>query len=142
MDLSTRDTLMICYATDDSEELAIWLAVKLTLAGYKIWLDKLALVGGRPFIKDIENVIKDRACRVLALMSPASIIRPNPKRERALASQVRDKLHIEDFIIPIRAHPQFRSTDLDFYTTDHQWIDMSGDWILDQGNIRLHSWQR
>lgn len=119
---------MISYATTDSGELATWLAVKLTTAGYRVWLDKLSLKGGRPFIKDIEDVIKDRACRVLALMSPEAIKRPNPRRERSIASQMRDQLKVDDFIIPIRAHADFKSSDLDFYTTDHQWIDMTGNW--------------
>lgn len=119
------DLIFISYATTDATDLATWLAVKLISAGYNVWIDKAKLTGGRPFINDIESAIKNNCCRFLALMSPDSILRPNPKRERSLASQVRDQRKIDDFIIPIRAHRNIKSSDLDFYTTDHQWIDFT-----------------
>lgn len=126
----TRDTIFISYATTDCAELANWLAVKLTLEGYKIWIDKRALKGGDNFIKDIEDTIKNDSFRFLALMSPGAIMRNNPKRERALASQTRDQLGIENFIIPIRAHASFEPRNLDFYTTDHQMIDFTTNWAV------------
>lgn len=128
MSQENRDVVFISYATTDSSDLAIWLAVKLTGAGYNVWLDKPKLIGGRPFINDIEDTIKNRCCKFLALMSPEAVSRPNPKRERSIASKTRDSLNFDDFIVPIRANASFLSSDLDFYTTDHQWIDFTTSW--------------
>jgi len=48
-----RDTLFISHATPDDVEFTIWIASRLELMGYKIWIDKEGLLGGERFWKEI-----------------------------------------------------------------------------------------
>ena len=77
-------SLFISYATEDSV-LADWLALKLASEGYKVWYDRLKLLGGESYPRDITEAIRERTFRVIALFSRNSISKPNPVKERALA---------------------------------------------------------
>lgn len=52
-----RDTIFISHATPEDNEFTIWLASRLELLGYKVWIDKNELLGGEVFWADIEDVI-------------------------------------------------------------------------------------
>lgn len=53
-----RDTIFIGHATPEDNEFTIWLASRLELLGYKVWIDKKELLGGETFWETIESAIK------------------------------------------------------------------------------------
>ncbi|HEY0667914.1 MAG TPA: toll/interleukin-1 receptor domain-containing protein [Sphingobacteriaceae bacterium] len=64
-----RDTIFISHATPEDNEFTIWLASRLELLGYKVWIDKKELLGGETFWGTIESAIKFNAAKVLLVYS-------------------------------------------------------------------------
>lgn len=64
-----RDTIFLSHATPEDNEFTIWLASRLELLGYKVWIDKSELLGGEVFWADIEDAIKNKAIKVLLIYS-------------------------------------------------------------------------
>ncbi|MGE5575198.1 MAG: toll/interleukin-1 receptor domain-containing protein [Ignavibacteria bacterium] len=118
--------LFISYATEDWI-LADWLALKLASEGYKIWYDRIKLLGGESYPRDITEAIKNQTFRVLALLSRNSINKPNPIKERTLALNIARERKI-DFLIPINVDG-LRATELDFMTSDLTFIPFDGSWF-------------
>ncbi len=119
-----RDYLFISYAWEDVA-LAEWLAYKLTGFGYKVWCDRIKLFGGESFPREIDNAIKNRTFRLLALLSPASIDKPNPTKERTLALAIAKERKI-DFMIPLNLG--LRATELNWMLSDLTYIDFQTNW--------------
>jgi uncharacterized protein YueI len=69
MTIAMRDTIFISHATPEDNEFTIWLASRLELMGFKVWIDKNELIGGETFWNDIESVIKNRAAKFLLVYS-------------------------------------------------------------------------
>jgi TIR domain len=88
--------LFISYA-DEDVALAKWLARKLASFGYAVWFDQLKMLGGEPWPQTIDDAIKNRTFRMLALMSANSISKPNPTKERTLALRIARQRNIPDF---------------------------------------------
>lgn len=95
-----RDHIFISYAIEQSA-LCDWLARKLAAEGYAVWYDRLKLLGGEDWPKDIGTAIKERSFRVLALLSRDSAGKPNPTGEWITALAVGRELVIDDFLIPL-----------------------------------------
>lgn len=115
--------LYISYATEDIA-LATWLARKLAAAGYAVWFDKLKLLGGEPWPQSIDDAIKHRTFRMLALMSAHSFSKPNPTKERTAALDVARKKQIPDFLITLKVD----DAELDWQTTDISYISFNDGW--------------
>src|ERR1700752_2466117 len=79
-----RDHLFISYAGEDWPFVE-WLALRLKAEGYKGWCDRFKLLGGESYPKDIDEAIKNRTIRLLAVLSRYSVQKPNPLKERTLA---------------------------------------------------------
>ena len=126
METLDRDHLFISYAYEQ-EDLAMWLALKLSGEGYRVWVDQLELLGGEPFPTDIDRAIRHRAFRVLGLISRDSVDKPNPRGERTLALAVGKALGIDDFYIPLRADG-ILPEELNFQISDRTYIDFSQTW--------------
>src|SRR5438445_9768695 len=94
-----REHLLVNYATEDWA-LAEWLTRRLTAEGYRVWCDRFQLLGGESYPRDIELAIKTRTFRLLALLSKASLNKPNPRKERTLALNL-GKERAVDFLIPL-----------------------------------------
>ncbi|MEZ5991412.1 MAG: toll/interleukin-1 receptor domain-containing protein [Planctomycetota bacterium] len=95
------DTLFISHANPSDNALTIWLASRLTQLGYKVWADVVHLKGGAYTWRDIEDVLRTRASRVLYLFSHKSKDAPGVLDELELARSLqRDRGR--EFIIPIR----------------------------------------
>src|SRR5207247_138875 len=120
------DHVFINYGTED-QDLASWLALKLTAAGYLAWFDQYKLLGGEPFPTDIDHAIKERTFRMVSILSRATIDKPNPRKERTAALNVSKALGIPDFVIPIKA-AELDSIDLSWQVSDLTWIDFSMNW--------------
>jgi hypothetical protein len=123
---AARDHLFISYATEDSI-LADWLSLKLASEGYNIWYDRIKMLGGESYPRDITKAIKNKTYRVIALLSKSSISKPNPVKERTLALNIAKEREIEDFLIPLNVDG-LKPTELDFMTSDLVFISFYRGW--------------
>lgn len=123
MSSSAQSHLFISYAVEDAA-LADWLARKLAGQGYAVWLDRLKLLGGEPWPRDIDKAIKERTFRMLALLSDSSLQKPNPSKERTLAMSISKARGIPDFLIPLKLD----SAELDWMTADLTYLPFNRGW--------------
>ena len=126
LDTEAKDHLFISYASEDWI-FADWLALKLASEGYKIWYDRIKLLGGESYPRDITVAIKNQTFRVLALLSRNSIDKPNPIKERTLSLNIAKEQKI-DFLIPLNVDG-LKATDLDFMTSDLTFIPFEKSWF-------------
>lgn len=104
--MANRDTLFISHATPEDNNFAIWLASRLKALGYKVWVDKTALLGGEKFWQEIDRIIRHRATKVLLVYSrntcrngePGSL-RDGIDKELSLAESVSKQNGLNDFVI-------------------------------------------
>ena len=89
-----RDHIFISYATEQSA-LCDWLARRLAAEGYAIWCDRQKLLGGENWPNDIDVAINERTFRMLALLSRASMNKPNPQGEWLKGIAIGKKLDID-----------------------------------------------
>src|SRR5690606_5445361 len=64
-----RDTIFISHATPEDNDFTIWLASRLQMLNYEVWIDKNGLLGGEKFWEEIDQVIRNRAAKVLLVYS-------------------------------------------------------------------------
>jgi len=102
--MSERDVIFISHATPDDNEFVRWLGTRLTGYGYKVWADIFDLAGGTPFWVSIEDAIRKRAVKVIAVVSHASCRpdRSGVRNEISVADAVKKALKDPEFIIPVR----------------------------------------
>lgn len=108
-----RDTIFISHATPEDNEFTIWLASKLELMGYKVWIDKKGLLGGEKFWEEIDNEIRNNTIKFLLVYSNNIFYKDemgNPKggklkdgvyKEYNFAETIGKNQQIKDFIIPL-----------------------------------------
>jgi len=115
--------LFISYAVENAM-LARWLARKLAARGHPVWFDQLKLLGGEPWPQTIDDAIKNRTFRMVALISEHSLKKPKPTGERVLAQNIAEKRKIPDFLIPLKVD----GSELDWLTTTISYISFSRSW--------------
>jgi len=120
-----RDHLFISYATEDWPFVE-WLTLRLTAEGFKVWCDRLKLLGGESYPRDIDEAIKNRTFRFLAVLSHSSIKKTNPLKERTLALNL-SRERKENFVIPINLDG-ISPTDLDWTVSDLTFIPFHLSW--------------
>jgi hypothetical protein len=120
-----KDHLFISYATED-QALADWVALRLSSEGYKIWYDRIKLLGGESYPTDITSAIKNRTYRLLFLESHSSLNKPNPMKEVTLALNVSRERN-EEFVIPLKVD-DLKPSDLNFLTSDLVYIPFNRGW--------------
>ncbi len=98
-DSTIQDHLFISYAWENCA-LADWLVRQLTLHGYRVWCDRFQMLGGESFPQTIDQAIKTRTFRMIALLSRHSLDKPNPRKERTLALNLGRQWAV-DFMIPL-----------------------------------------
>ncbi len=124
--MAERDHIFLSYATEDAA-LADWLARKLAAAGYAVWYDRMKLLGGEPWPKDIDLAIKTRTFRMLALLSKASVQKDNPSRERTTAQAVGRDLKTPDFLITLNVDG-LRPTEIPWTLSEINYIPFQSSW--------------
>jgi hypothetical protein len=122
---SRRDHLFISYATEDWLFVE-WLTLRLTAEGYKVWCDRIKLLGGESYPRDIDAAIKWRTVRFLTVLSYHSIKKPNPLKERTLALNLAKERN-ENFVVPINLDG-ISPTDLDWMVSDLTFISFHLGW--------------
>lgn len=113
-----RDHLFISFAPEE-KALAEWLTQKLTAEGYKVWCESFKLLGGENYPDNVDRAIKERAYRVIAPYSRASLSNAEVVRQRGIAASITDP---SDFVIPLNVDG-LSSSDLDRKTAQLQFID-------------------
>lgn len=119
----SRTHLFISYAYED-QVFARWLARKLAFYGYGVWFDQIKLLGGESWVFEVDEAIKERSFRVLALLSNSSISKSHPMKERTMAQRVGQQLEIDDFLIPLNldgTEPDWKVSDLSWISFNHGW---------------------
>jgi TIR domain len=127
-----RDHLFVSYAGEDGA-LAEWLTLKLTGEGYAVWCDRTKLLGGESYPRDIDDAIKNRTFRLLALLSRASLAKDNPVKERTLALNL-GRSRREDFLIPINVDG-LTPSELDWMTADLTFTPFHNGWASGFGQL-------
>ncbi len=137
---SQRDHLFISYATEDWLFVE-WLALRLTAEGYKVWCDRIKLLGGESYPQDIDAAIKWRTFRFLTVLTQHSINKPNPLKERTLALNLAKERN-ENFVVPINLDG-ISATDIGWMVSDLTFIPFYLGWadglkqllkLLDEAN--------
>jgi len=103
--MTTRDTLFISHATPQDNEFSIWLASRLEMMGYKVWLDKAGLLGGERFWPTIQQAIQS-SIKVLFVYSnnivtEEGILKGGIENEIEYAKSIATANNLKDFIIPL-----------------------------------------
>jgi hypothetical protein len=108
-----RDTVFISHATPEDNEFTIWLASKLELMGYKVWIDKNGLLGGEKIWEEIDNAIRNQTIKFLLVYSSNIFQKDDQKKpiggklkdgvskEYNFAETIGKNEKIKDFIIPL-----------------------------------------
>jgi hypothetical protein len=104
-----RKTIFISHATPEDNEFTIWIASRLELAGYDVWIDKKGLIGGEKFWEEIDNVIRNNAIKFLLVYSENICYDKQPGKlkdginnELELAKSIGKRESIKDFIVPLK----------------------------------------
>ena len=132
MNNDSRDHLFISYADEDSK-FAEWLSLKLASEGYKVWFDRIKLLGGESYPKDIDDAIKNLSFRLIAILSRHSISKLNPLKECTLGLSISRERGI-NFIIPINLDG-LAPTELNWMTSDLTFVSFHESWA--KGFTRL-----
>lgn len=120
-----QDHLFVNYASEDVA-FSDWLSLKLASEGYNIWYDRMKLLGGESYPRDIDNAIKNQTFRFITLLSRNSINKANPLKERTLALTIAKERNM-DFLIPInvdglKPHQlPWMASDLTFISFERSW---------------------
>lgn len=85
LSISPRFDHLVLDHLDADTTIALWLARRLTLAGFRVWCRNLAPLAGTSANESIKTLIKTRAFRYLPILSPASVDSPDMAARRALA---------------------------------------------------------
>jgi hypothetical protein len=104
-----RETIFISHATPEDNDFTIWLASRLKVMGYKVWIDKEGLLGGENFWKEIDGIIRNEAIKFLLVYSnnicynqEAGNLKAGIQDELELAKSIGRKNGLGDFIIPLK----------------------------------------
>lgn len=105
--MAERETIFISHATPGDNAFTVWLASRLSLAGYDVWCDAEKLLGGEDFWKDIEKVIRKQTAKFLLVISENAFddngdLRGGIANELALANIVKKEIKDDYFVVPVR----------------------------------------
>jgi hypothetical protein len=100
----SRDTVFISHATPHDNDFVRWLGARLTGYGYKVWADLFELKGGNPFWSTIEEALRHHACKMIFVVSKASVDpgRTGTLNELSVADALKKQLKDDSFIIPVK----------------------------------------
>jgi hypothetical protein len=93
--------LFITHAAPEDNEFALWLSSKLTMAGYRVWIDQRRLRGGADFWDEIERILRHHALKQIVIFTE-NVRKDGVKKELAIGDAVRKKKSDPRFMIPVR----------------------------------------
>lgn len=122
-----RDTLFISHANPEDNDFTLWLGAQLRRSGYRVWSDITDLKAGENFWDSIEDVIRNRAAKVIVVLSKNAENRHGLLDEVNLAVTVERTEKLRDFVIPIKLdHTAF--SDVRANLARKHIITFSGGW--------------
>lgn len=100
-----RNTIFISHSTPQDNEFSIWVASRLEMLGYNVWVDKKGLLGGERFWPTIQKAI-DGAVKILLVYSKniinsEGVLKPGIENEVEYGKSVASENGLKDFIIPL-----------------------------------------
>jgi hypothetical protein len=95
-----RDVVFLSHANPEDNEFTLWLTLQLANEGYRVWCDLTQLLGGEDFWHDAERAIRERAIKLIYVLSTTSNTKEGPLQELQVAKNVARNEHLADFIIP------------------------------------------
>ena len=143
-----KDILFISHATPSDNTFAVWLATKLELCGYKVWVDVNNLPPSVDFWNTIDHTIRNEAIKFIFVLSNVSIDsnRDGVQKELAVADKVRRQ--VPNFIVPVRIDNVnfndlpveiLRLNAIDFYNNWAKGLDALLKYLNDEGVPKLAS---
>jgi TIR domain len=96
-----RTTVFLTHAAPEDNEFALWLASKLAMAGYRVWIDRRRLHGGDDSWDEIDRVLRTEAIKQVVVFT-RNVGKPGVKKELAIGEIMKRRLPDPRFIIPIR----------------------------------------
>jgi TIR domain len=100
--ISSRELLFLTHAAPEDNEFALWLSSKLTMAGYRVWIDSRRLRGGLDFWDEIERVLRNDALKQIIVFT-GNVRKDGVKKELAIGDAVRKAIPDPKFMIPVRS---------------------------------------
>ena len=100
-----RNLIFISHANPEDNDITIWLGSRLALAGYEVWSDLTKLKGGEYFWDDIQEIIQEKAIKVVVIMTTEAMQKKGVKDEIQLAVDTEATLGDNEFVIPIVYKP-------------------------------------
>jgi hypothetical protein len=132
IDPAAQDFVFLDYADADAV-LGTWLARKLMASGYRAWCRGLSLLAGDRPSEVMESVIRNNACRVVALYSESSLRDPDALVRRSMALGLARERG-PNFFIPVSSTPIDRGR-LDYQTKDLAFIPFERNWAEGIGQL-------
>jgi hypothetical protein len=123
-----RNKLFISHATPDDNDFTKWLSLKLIALGYEVWCDLFYLQKGSDFWNEIENEIRENACKFLIVQTEISNKRDGVLKELAVATKVKKQLQDETFIIPLAIDSKLSYDDINIELVRLNSIDFKTSW--------------
>lgn len=100
-----KDQIFISHATPEDNEFTIWLASRLEMMGYQVWIDKNELLGGERFWPTIQKAINESK-KVLIVCSSNilknGVLKEGIEREFEYANSIASSQGYSDFVIPLK----------------------------------------
>jgi hypothetical protein len=93
-----KQTIFISHSTPEDNLFSLWLASRLSIIGYSVWVDLKNLGGGEDSWGKIEKIIREDTVKFIFVVSNLSIKKQGTRNELALA----ERLRIDNFIVPIK----------------------------------------
>jgi len=132
-----KDVLFIGHATPEDNRFATWLATKLELLGYNVWVDVKSLDPSDDFWIMIEETIRSRAVKFIFVASRTSVLgnRDGVLKELSVADKV--KRNNPGFIIPVRIDDvSFSDFPVEIIRLDA--IDFNRNWAVGLAKLAKH----
>jgi hypothetical protein len=127
---SFKKLIFISHSVPSDDYLAIWLASKLRLMGYEVWIDKEDLRSGGAFWNEIDIKIRQQSIRFLALVSDSYIQKSRERNSGVFlelnAAKTVSK-EVENYVIPLKVDNS-NYDDFPLITLGIDTIDFSKNW--------------
>lgn len=83
-----RNTIFISHANPEDNDFVVWLTSRLQLLGYKVWVDKEAMLGGEKMWEVIDGIIRNDAVKFLLVYSKS--IFQKDSAQKPIAGKLKD----------------------------------------------------
>lgn len=125
-----RDTIFISHSTPQDNTFSIWIASRLEMLGYKVWVDKDGLLGGERFWTTIQKAI-DQSVKILFVYSKnivdsEGVLKQGIEKEIEYGYSIAAAHKLKDFIIPLHIDESQYHLVIGMPNINH--IQFSGNW--------------